>query len=135
MAAMQEDIVREVETGAAAKVFDLSLPELGPYSMDFTRSGKHVALAGRKGHLAVLDWKQARLVTEIQVDRILRIRRYLCQMVVTAWKKGGGEKSPFNATPGGIYTTGLSYKEPKKRPASMGLSHMRAILRSKFSQL
>lgn len=59
--------MREVETGAAAKAFDLSLPQLGPYSLDFTRSGKHVALAGRKGHLAVLDWKQARLVTEIQV--------------------------------------------------------------------
>lgn len=64
---LQEDIVREVETGAAAKAFDLSLPQLGPYSLDFTRSGKHVALAGRKGHLAILDWKQARLVTEIQV--------------------------------------------------------------------
>lgn len=63
---VQEDIVREVETGAAAKAFDLSLPDLGPYNLDFTRSGKHVVVAGRKGHMAVLDWKQARLVTEIQ---------------------------------------------------------------------
>ena len=63
----QEDIVREVETGAAAKVFDLSLSQLGPYSLDFTRSGKHVALAGRKGHIAIMDWKEARLITELQV--------------------------------------------------------------------
>lgn len=79
---LQEDIVREVESGAAAKVFDLSLPQLGPYSMDFTRSGRHVALAGRKGHLAVLDWKQARLITELQVGSYILLFIFLCFPVI-----------------------------------------------------
>jgi U3 small nucleolar RNA-associated protein 7 len=36
----QEDIVKHVEVGAANKVFDLSLPDLGPYRLDFTRNGR-----------------------------------------------------------------------------------------------
>jgi hypothetical protein len=36
----QEDIVEHVEQGAAKKVFELKLHELGPYSIDFTRNGR-----------------------------------------------------------------------------------------------
>ena len=56
-----------VEVGAARKAFDLSLPQLGPYSLAFTRSGRHMLLAGRKGHLALMDWQRSRLVCEVQV--------------------------------------------------------------------
>lgn len=64
---LQEDIVREVETGAGAKVFDLKLTELGPYNLSFTRSGRYMLLGGRKGHLALMDWQRSQLVTEVQV--------------------------------------------------------------------
>ena len=64
----QEDLVREVEVGAAAKAFDLSLPDLGPYNLDFTRSGRYMLLGGRKGHLGILDWQRAHLVTELQAS-------------------------------------------------------------------
>ncbi|PSC71469.1 WD40 repeat [Micractinium conductrix] len=63
----QADIVQAVEVGAARKAFDLSLPQLGPYSLAFTRSGRHMLLAGRKGHLALMDWQRSRLVCEVQV--------------------------------------------------------------------
>jgi len=56
-----------VEAGAARKAFDLSLPQLGPYGLDFSRSGRHVLLAGRKGHLALMDWQRHRLICEVQV--------------------------------------------------------------------
>jgi len=45
--AKQTDIVAAVDVGAARKAFDLRLPDLGPYSVDFTRNGRHVLLGGR----------------------------------------------------------------------------------------
>ena len=65
---LQEYIVQEAEIGAAKKVFDLDLPELGPYNLAFTRSGRHMLLGGRKGHLALMDWQQRHLVCEVQVQ-------------------------------------------------------------------
>ena len=53
--------------GAARKVFDLKLSELGPYNLAFTRNGRHMLLGGRKGHLAVMDWQSMRSVCELQV--------------------------------------------------------------------
>ena len=41
--------------GAAKKVYDLNLPQLGPYNLSFTRNGRHVVLGGRLGHLAVME--------------------------------------------------------------------------------
>lgn len=60
--------MKEAETGAAQKVFDLDLPELGPYNLCFTRSGRHMLLGGRKGHLAIMEWQQRHLVCEVQVS-------------------------------------------------------------------
>ena len=54
--------------GVSGKVFDLDLPELGPYNLAFTRSGRHMLLGGRRGHLALLDWQQRHLVAEVQVS-------------------------------------------------------------------
>lgn len=45
----QADIVGAVEVGAARKAFDLALPQLGPYAVDFSRSGRHALLGGRWG--------------------------------------------------------------------------------------
>ena len=57
----------EVESSVARKVFDLKLPELGPYNVAFTRSGRHMLLGGRKGHLALMDWQRMHSVCEVQV--------------------------------------------------------------------
>ncbi|KAJ7567745.1 hypothetical protein O6H91_01G005000 [Diphasiastrum complanatum] len=73
----QESIVREVDISSSKKSFDLKLPDLGPYAIDFTSSGRFLLLGGRKGHLAILDWKEARLLTEIQVRETTRDVKFL----------------------------------------------------------
>lgn len=37
------------------EMFELSLPQLGPYAIDFTKNGRFMLLGGRKGHLALMD--------------------------------------------------------------------------------
>jgi U3 small nucleolar RNA-associated protein 7 len=68
----QEEIAGAVEAGAARKAFDLQLDQLGPYCLDFSSSGRHMLLAGRKGHLAMLDWHRSRLICEVQVRLCMR---------------------------------------------------------------
>ncbi|KAJ9533766.1 hypothetical protein QJQ45_026853 [Haematococcus lacustris] len=65
--AQQRDLAGAVELGAARKLFELRLPDLGPYRLAFTRNGRHCALAGALGHLAVMDWQRQQLVCEVQV--------------------------------------------------------------------
>jgi len=48
----------------ANDIFNLTLNEFGPYNVDVTRNGKFLLLAGRKGHLAMLEWKNKNLVCE-----------------------------------------------------------------------
>lgn len=63
----QEAIVQAVDVTAARKAFDLNLPELGPYKLAFTRSGRYMLLGGSLGHLALMDWQRSHLVCEVQV--------------------------------------------------------------------
>jgi len=41
--------------------------ELGPYTIDFTSSGRYMAVGGRKGHLAIMDMMNLSLIRELQV--------------------------------------------------------------------
>lgn len=65
----QKELVDAVDIQSARKAFNLDLPTLGPYSIDYTRTGKHLLLAGRKGHVAVVEWKSKNLVTEFNVNQ------------------------------------------------------------------
>lgn len=47
--------------------FQLFCADLGPYTMDFTSSGRHMTFGGRKGHLGIVDMKNMDLIKEIQV--------------------------------------------------------------------
>lgn len=51
----QKEIVRNVDITSATKHFDLSLPQLGPYQVDYFSNGRSLLLGGRNGHVAVLD--------------------------------------------------------------------------------
>lgn len=73
----QADLAALVEEGAAHKAFDLSLTQLGPYHVDFTRSGRHIALAGHKGHLAVMDFRRLSALFEIQLGEEVRAVQFL----------------------------------------------------------
>ncbi|KAG2498320.1 hypothetical protein HYH03_003580 [Edaphochlamys debaryana] len=68
----QDAIVAAVDQTAAKKAFDLSLPDLGPYSVSFTRNGRFMLLGGQMGHLAVMDWQRSHLVCEVQVKETVR---------------------------------------------------------------
>ncbi|GAB2294364.1 hypothetical protein Dimus_028572 [Dionaea muscipula] len=68
----QEAIAQEVGLLSAKNVYDIVLPDLGPYTLDFTPSGRFMAVAGRKGHLAVVDTKNLRLIKEFQVRETVR---------------------------------------------------------------
>ena len=58
----------EIEIGASRKVFDLRLSELGPYNIDFSRSGRYMLIGGQKGHLGLMDWQSGHNFCEVQVN-------------------------------------------------------------------
>lgn len=41
--------------------------DLGPYTLDYNSNGRLLLLGGRKGHLAMMDWRKSRLMMEFQV--------------------------------------------------------------------
>lgn len=73
----QEDIVREVDLSSSRKAFDIKLQEFGPYVVDYTLNGRYMVMAGRKGHLSIMDWKDLRLMKELQVRETVRDVKFL----------------------------------------------------------
>ncbi|CAA7059951.1 unnamed protein product [Microthlaspi erraticum] len=68
----QTDIANEVDILSSRNQYDIVLPDLGPYRLDFTASGRHMLAGGRKGHLALVDMMNMSLVREIQVRETVR---------------------------------------------------------------
>lgn len=52
----QDDIKRSVPVSTAQMGFELKL-EAGPYVSEYTRNGRELLVAGRKGHVATMDWR------------------------------------------------------------------------------
>lgn len=63
----QEDIADAVNIMSGAKYFSLKLPQFGPYRLDYSKTGRHLLLGGRRGHIACLDWQSKQLMCEINV--------------------------------------------------------------------
>ncbi|XP_047322338.1 probable U3 small nucleolar RNA-associated protein 7 [Impatiens glandulifera] len=68
----QEAIVKEVDILSSKNQYDIVLPELAPYTLDFASSGRYMAVAGRKGHLAIMDMNKLALIKEMQVRETVR---------------------------------------------------------------
>ena len=85
----QEDIKTSVAFETAKKGFELKLDTLGPYVCDYTRTGKNLLLAGRKGHVATIDWRDGKLGCELQLGETVRDAKWLHnnQMFAVAQKK------------------------------------------------
>lgn len=73
----QQEISKSVDVQTQAKKFSLSLPQTGPYTFDYSRSGNFMLLGGRKGHIASFNWKEAELQTELFVGETVRAVKYL----------------------------------------------------------
>ncbi|KAL9318115.1 hypothetical protein ACSQ67_014632 [Phaseolus vulgaris] len=68
----QETIAHEVDISGSRKQYDIILPELGPYTLDFTSSGRYMAVGGRKGHIGIVDMINLSLIRELQVRETVR---------------------------------------------------------------
>jgi U3 small nucleolar RNA-associated protein 7 len=73
----QDEIQREVGIDVAQKKFELKLDALGPYVCEFSRNGRDLILAGRKGHIATMDWREGKLGCELQLGETIRDARFL----------------------------------------------------------
>jgi U3 small nucleolar RNA-associated protein 7 len=73
----QEDIVDNVAVETAQKRFDLKLDSFGPYICEYSRNGRELLLAGRKGHIATMDWREGKLGCEIQLGETVRDVKWL----------------------------------------------------------
>lgn len=68
----QNKIAEEADLQTSRKIFDLKLTEFGPYKFDYTRNGRFLLLGGKKGHIAMLDWKKKKLSNEINLNESVR---------------------------------------------------------------
>lgn len=73
----QSEIKDNVDIATANKALDLSLKEFGPYSVNFTRNGTHLLIAGRKGHVASMDWRKGELRAELNLNESCFAATYL----------------------------------------------------------
>ncbi|KAJ8024819.1 WD repeat-containing protein 46 [Holothuria leucospilota] len=85
----QSEIVSSVDIASATKHFELNLNQFGPYRMNFTRNGRHLALGGKMGHLTGIEWISKNLLFEINVmETITDIQwLHLETMLAVAQKK------------------------------------------------
>ncbi len=70
-------------------IFDLTLP-YGPYYIDFSQNGSHLLLAGAKGHISMLDWRNKNLTCELNVKEKINDIKFFhndTMFVVAQYKK------------------------------------------------
>ncbi|MFS7914442.1 putative transcription factor WD40-like family [Helianthus anomalus] len=68
----QQSIANEVDVASRKNQFDLVLPDLGPYTLDYTSSGRYMLSAGRKGHLSIIDLHTLKPIKDMQVRETVR---------------------------------------------------------------
>ena len=73
----QDEIRSEVAIETAKKRFELRLEGLGPYVADYTRNGRSLLLAGRKGHVATMEWRGGKLGCELQLQETVKDAKWL----------------------------------------------------------
>lgn len=68
----QDEIKNEAAVETAQKQFELKLEDLGPYHCEYTRNGRELLLAGRKGHVATMDFREGKMGCELQLGETIR---------------------------------------------------------------
>ena len=85
----QDEIVKNVDISTANKRFELKLNDYGPYTIDYSRTGRDLLICGKKGHVASFDWRLGTLHTELHLNETANAAKYLqnSQMFAVAQKK------------------------------------------------
>lgn len=73
----QAEIKDSVDFSTANKALDLKLEEFGPYCLNYSKNGTHLLIAGRKGHIASMDWRKGELRAELNVNETCHDATYL----------------------------------------------------------
>ena len=73
----QDELKADVNVETAKASFDLKLETLGPYVVDYTRNGRGLLVAGRKGHVSTMDWRAGTLGCELQLAETVRDAKWL----------------------------------------------------------
>ncbi|KAL8734721.1 MAG: hypothetical protein Q9181_003110 [Wetmoreana brouardii] len=73
----QDELKSDLAIETAKKGFELKLEGLGPYMADYTRNGRCLLLAGRKGHVSTLDWRAGELRCELQLGETVKDAKWL----------------------------------------------------------
>ncbi|CAO3612154.1 unnamed protein product [Cunninghamella echinulata] len=68
----QDQLAEDADINTSSKIFTLDLADFGPYSLNYTRNGRHLLMGGKKGHLAAFDWQSSKLHFETHVNEIVR---------------------------------------------------------------
>ena len=61
----------------ADNIFDLNLEDKAPFYIDYSRNGKYLLLAGEKGNISMLDWRDKNLITEFDTDSTISNIKFL----------------------------------------------------------
>ncbi|XP_076455268.1 uncharacterized protein LOC143289913 isoform X2 [Babylonia areolata] len=70
----QTEIADAVDVTSATKYFELNLTDFGPYSINYSRNGRHLLLGGERGHIAAFEWQTKRLSFEMNTEATRSIR-------------------------------------------------------------
>ena len=65
-----------VPTYNSSLMFDLSL-SFGGYYVDYTKNGSFLLLGGQKGHVSLIKWRNAKLMTEFHTKELIRDVKFL----------------------------------------------------------
>lgn len=80
----QDDVVAAVDLQSKSKKYELVLDKLGPYKLDFSANGTHLLLAGLRGHMANIRWKDFALNGETQLKDRIDDAKFLIDHTITA---------------------------------------------------
>ncbi|KAI4100451.1 MAG: hypothetical protein L6R37_005486 [Teloschistes peruensis] len=73
----QDELKQELAIETIRKSFEFDLEDFGPYTADYTRNGRSLLLAGRKGHVATMDWSATELKCELQLGETVKDAKWL----------------------------------------------------------
>ncbi len=63
----QDEIVKSISVEAARGRKEFTL-DGGPYRARYTRSGRHMAIVGQKGHVSTFDWHAGTIFSELRLQ-------------------------------------------------------------------